>query len=103
MATKKEAETNVKENTRKVTFEDTKIDKVNKRFSKRISNKEDKDTLDEAAEALAWLSLVDKHTEEEVDGKKKDEQTNQTQSKGRYQNRTSHRSKKGWDRFFCSL
>ena len=103
MATKKEAETNVKENTRKVTFEDTKMEKVNKRFSKRASNKEDEDKLHEAEEALAWLSLVDKHPEEEVDGKKKDEQTNQTQSKGRYQNRTSHRSKKGWDRFFCSL
>ena len=82
------------EKSKKVNFE-----KVVERFSNRTSKKDDKKKLvetEEAEEALAWLSLVDDQYEEP-------ESPNQTKPNTRFQNRTSHRSKKGWDRFFCSL
>ena len=82
------------EKSKKVNFE-----KVVERFSKRTSKKDDKKKLiesEEAEEALAWLSLVDDENEEP-------ESKNQTKPNTRFQNRTSHRSKNGWDRFFCSL
>ena len=72
---------------------------VGKRFRNRTSNKDDKKkqvTTEDTKDALAWLSLVD-------DGKKEDENAQKTKPSTRYKNRTSHRDKKGWDRFFCSL
>ena len=82
------------EMSKKVNFE-----KVVERFSKRTSKKDDKKKLvetEDAEEALAWLSLVDDQYEEP-------ESPNQTKPNTRFQNRTSQRNKKGWDRFFCSL
>ena len=73
------------EKSKKVNFE-----KVVERFSNRTSKKDDKKKLvetEEAEEALDWLSLVDDQHEEPIS-------TNQNKSNTRFQNRTSHRSKK---------
>ena len=82
------------EKSKKVNFE-----KVVERSINRTSKKDDKKKLvenEEAEEALAWLSLVDDQNEET-------ESPNQTKLNTGFQNRISHRSKKCWDRFFCSL
>ena len=65
------------------------------RFFNRRSKEDDKKkhvSNDGTNDALIWLSLVDERKTE-----------NKTKPKTRYQNRTSHRDKTGWDRFLCSL
>ena len=82
-----------------VKFETGTAENVGKIFSYRTPKEDDKkkeSTTEDANEALSWLSLVD-------DEKKKDKNARNNKPKTRYQNRTSHRDKKGWDRFFCSL